>query len=139
MGEIEWIYLGCLGINTNNFEKIHTFLYELRLAICQGFSKIVVEGDSKLIVNMTKNFKHGTPVRKVSSKYHLEDSLHKLEYLINYMNVIITSHIKHNANMVVYLLEIEGVTQQYEDLKFEWSMLYENTLKEDYLTLSEND
>jgi ribonuclease HI len=57
-------YGGKLGVNTNNAIELHALEEGLRISSTQGISKLIVEGDSQVIINILKRMQHGSPISK---------------------------------------------------------------------------
>jgi ribonuclease HI len=53
-GEIIRIYAGNVAIISNNFIELYIILYRLKVARRQNYSKLIVEWDSQIIINMLK-------------------------------------------------------------------------------------
>ena len=64
-GEILHIYTINLGHTTNNAAKINAMVKGLNIAIHKGYHKLILEGDSSLVITIYNKLLNGTPPCKV--------------------------------------------------------------------------
>jgi ribonuclease HI len=100
-GTILRIYAGNLGISSNNATELWVLLSRVRITKKQAYSKLIIEGDSQLIINMLIHLQNGSPLWKVSMRWRLEDFLDQLHSLIQEGLAIILLHVKREANNLV--------------------------------------
>jgi ribonuclease HI len=67
-GQLLWLFVDFIGIRNNNVTKIQALEKGLNITIQEGFEKLVVEGDSQIIIQMPKKLQRGSP----SAKYLLD-------------------------------------------------------------------
>lgn len=60
-----------MGEDSNNAAELRALETGLRIAIRQGFSKLIVEGDSQLIIQMLKNLQYSSSPAKISNNWQL--------------------------------------------------------------------
>ena len=65
-GHILRIYMGYISINNNNVDELWDLLHSLQVANFYQYSKLIVEGDSQLIINMLIWLQKRCPPTKVS-------------------------------------------------------------------------
>jgi hypothetical protein len=70
-GHILIISAGSLGHSTNNNAELWGLLNGLRLARDHGFTKLIVEGDSQLIINILRRMLNGVPPDKLAPSWRL--------------------------------------------------------------------
>jgi len=65
-GKILKVYYGFMGTNSNNVEKLRALIQGLQVACNHHFSKLIVEGDSHLIIHMLTKIQNGSSPCKAS-------------------------------------------------------------------------
>jgi ribonuclease HI len=81
-GEIISMYIVLLGQMTNNGVELEGLLAGLQWENLQGYTTIVAEGDSKLLVLALGKLINGTPPEKVSNHWRLSASLAEVAEII---------------------------------------------------------
>ena len=72
-------------------------------------NKIIVEGDSQIIIQLITKIIHGAHPLEVSPSWRLSGLLEEFGSLLQPNITIIPSHVKREANKVVDYLQNEGV------------------------------
>ena len=70
-GEILHIYTINLGHSTNNSAELNAMVKGLNIAIYKGFEKLILEGDSSLVITIYHKLLNDTPPCKVSQSWRL--------------------------------------------------------------------
>jgi hypothetical protein len=74
-----------------------------------GYDKLIIEGDSQIIINMFKSLQHGSPTSKITKNWHLEASLEAIQQMLASMPVIIPRHVKRSTNKLADWLANESL------------------------------
>jgi ribonuclease HI len=82
MGNIYSILAGSLSYDTNNSIKLWVLLKGIQEASHLGYCKLIMEGDSHIIINMFSKFLHGSEPAKISPRWRLLSQLKLLQYLL---------------------------------------------------------
>ena len=81
-GKILEMEAGFLGETTNNVAELTGLLRGLQMAIDKGHQKVILEGDSQIIIRLIKRILHGCDPEKISPSWRLhgilEDFRHHL-------------------------------------------------------------
>jgi len=77
-------------------------------------NKIIVEGDSQIIIHLITKIIHGSHPLEVSPSWRLSRLLEEFGSLLQPNITIIPSHVKREVNKVVDSLENEGVASTME-------------------------
>ena len=99
-GHILIISAGSLGHSTNNNAELWGLLNGLCLARDHGFTKLIVEGDSQLIIKILRRMLNGVPPDKLEPSWRLSLGLQMLADLLQPNYAIVPSHIRRKANQV---------------------------------------
>jgi ribonuclease HI len=70
---------GSIENSTNNTIKFGALELGLEILNRERMTNTIVEGDSTLVINMTKRLQNGTGVGKVQRHWRLAHSLHKIQ------------------------------------------------------------
>ena len=70
-GEILHIYTINLGHSTNNAAELNAMVNGLNISLHKGFHKLILEGDSNLVITIYNKLLNDTPPCKVSEIWHL--------------------------------------------------------------------
>jgi ribonuclease HI len=73
------MYGGQMGINTNNAMELQALEEGLCVVAAKGYDKLIIEGDSQIIINMFKILQHGSPTLKITKSWRLEASLEAIQ------------------------------------------------------------
>jgi ribonuclease HI len=115
-GHIVIISAGSLGHSTNNNAELWGLLNGLRIARANGFTKLIAEGDSQLIINILRRMLNGVHPDRLAPSWRLSLGLQLLSDLLQPDQAIIPSHIKRKANQVADELANLGTTWSGPDL-----------------------
>jgi ribonuclease HI len=118
-GEILYLVAGFMGENTNNVTELTGLLRGLQEATDNHFNKVIMEGDSQIIIQLITKILHGENPRKISPSWRLSGLLEDFGSLLCPNLTIIPSHVKREANKVADCLENEGVTTKMEHIYWE--------------------
>lgn len=77
-GELLRIYWGCIDENTNNVADLKALLARLDMVTTHGWYPVILEGDSKLILQMEEKLLNSKLVHKVAHNWHMAHNLEKL-------------------------------------------------------------
>jgi len=78
--------------------ELHALEQGLRKTKENNFTKLIDEGDSKIIINMVNHIQQGPPIEIISNIWHLEASLERIHHIISSIIALILSHIPRSAN-----------------------------------------
>lgn len=137
------IYSGTIGVNNNNVTKLMGLCMGLEYAQAQRFSKIAVEGDSQIIVNIARKLHNGHHIHKVSSSWRLESLLEQVSSFIYEIQALFFGHVRRTCDKIVDFLENYGCLETFDQIASKWDLLLDSPLKrtcwnlvhEDYITL----
>jgi len=115
-GHIVIISAGSLGHSTNNNAELWGLLNGLRIARANGLTKLIVEGDSQLIINILSRMLNGVHPDRLAPSWRLSLGLQILSDLLQPDQAIIPSHIRGKANQVADELANLGTTWSGPDL-----------------------
>jgi ribonuclease HI len=115
-GEILTLTAGYLGETTNNVAEITGLLQGLRVAATLSSHKIILEGDSQIIIQLITKILHGGNPQKISPSWRLAGLLEDFKGILEHNISIIPSHVKRKANGVADYLENEGVQRGTEQI-----------------------
>jgi ribonuclease HI len=103
-----------LGENTNNVVELLSLIKGLKVAINNHYQKVIVEGDSQIIIQLITKILHGDHPLKISPSWRLSGLLEDFGDLIHPSLTIIPSHVKRDTNKVADCLANEGVDTKLE-------------------------
>ena len=109
----------CLGETTNNVAELTGLLRGLQRAIAKGHHKILLEGDSQVIIRLATKILHGCNPDKISPSWKIHSLLADFAWHLQPQYSIITSHVKREANKVVDQLANVAVDTGEERLSWE--------------------
>lgn len=105
------LYLGYIEENTNNVAELKGLHVGLAMEAFHWWFRIILEGDSQLILQMTTKLLHGKLVNKVADNWRMAHNLEKLRALLRDHFKVHTHHVKRKANILADVLENYGVSQ----------------------------
>jgi ribonuclease HI len=108
-GRIHNITAENLGFNTNNLAKIWGLIRGVQLALDHNLTCLVIEGDSKVIIELASKILNGKNLERITPSWRLLGPLHNFQSLLKPSLTIITSHVRHVANRVADRLANAGV------------------------------
>jgi ribonuclease HI len=115
-GNICNILAGSLGHDTNNSVELWGLLRGIQEASQQGYCKLIVEGDSQIIINMFSKLLHGSEPMKLSPRWRLLSQLELLQSLLLPHQVYVPSHVRREDNNIVDKLANVGVDSLEGDI-----------------------
>jgi len=113
-GEILHIFSESIGINSNNVAELQALLSGLVIAKKHGWSALVLEGDSLIIINTIKKLINDTSLGKLSQHWRLDWLKEQLRDLLKDFAVIQSNHIRISGNKLADKLsnhEVESSNQ----------------------------
>jgi len=115
LGKIIHILDGFLGETTNNVAELTSLLRGLRIAAHHQHHRLIIEGDSLVIIKLISKILHGIPPWRISPSWRLSGILEDFGDLTNSNLTLIPSHVKREANKVADHLANIGIEAK-EDL-----------------------
>jgi ribonuclease HI len=103
-----------LGENTNNVAELISLVRGLQAAIQNHYHQVIVEGDSKIIIQLISKILHGEQPRRISPNWRILGLLEDFGDLILPNLTLIPSHVKREENKVVDHLVNTGVDTKSE-------------------------
>jgi ribonuclease HI len=116
-GHILVIGAGPLGHSTNNAAELWGLIKGLQLAIKYNFTKLLVEGDSQVIISLLRRLVNGANPDSISPSWRLSHGLQIIAGLMHPTRVIIPAHVRRKANQVADELANLGTTWRGPDLQ----------------------
>lgn len=138
-GSILHIFTGYSGFNTNNRAKLLGLIQGLSIAADQGFIKLIIEGDSAIILSMCQKIIHSTSPSKVTVNWRLAACLDSLPSLLAQIPTTLISHVKRDANKVANRLANHGVQAPANRLNQPWPDHVNSSLLNDCRHLASQD
>jgi ribonuclease HI len=114
MGKIIHMIAGFLGENTNNVAELTSLVRGLQTAVHHQYHRLVIEGDSQVIIQLISKILHGKAPWRISPSWRLSGLLEDFGDLINSNLTIIPSHVKREANRVADHLANTGIDAKAE-------------------------
>jgi ribonuclease HI len=105
---------GHMGETTNNVAELTGLIQGLQLAISLPNQRIILKGDSQVIIRLITKILHGASPHKNSPSWRLAGLLELFGNLCNRSLSIIPSHVRRTANGVDDYLTNEGVQRYLE-------------------------
>jgi ribonuclease HI len=115
-GHIILINAGSLGHTTNNAAELWGLTRGLQLAIEHSFTKLIVEGDSQIIINLFSRILNGADPERISPSWRLSHGLKTIADLLQPNQAFIPVHIRRKANQVADELANLGTNWDGPDL-----------------------
>ena len=103
-GEIQNIYYGSIGWDTNNSAELEGLWQGLCLTLHYNFFQIIIEGEYQVLINMVKQLLRGTNPAKVAHNWRLAARIDRICNWLQSNREISFTHVKHEGNKVVDLL-----------------------------------
>lgn len=91
--EILWIYACHIGEETNNFVELSALEAWLHISIHQGYTKLLVEGGSQILIQMTKQLISGSKPSNIYNNQRLEYFIESIATLVLSILVLIPIHV----------------------------------------------
>jgi ribonuclease HI len=108
-GHIFNILVGNLGHDTNNSAELWDLIKGLQAASQFGYQKLIIEGDSRVILALFTKLLNGSEPAKISPNWRLLSLLEYLKSSLLPNSVLIPSHVRWEANKVADKLKNVGI------------------------------
>jgi ribonuclease HI len=118
-GAIMGLEAGFLGETTNNVAELTGLLRGLQMALSKGHHRLILEGDSQIIIKLATKILHGSNPERISPSWRLHNLLANFNSHLHSHLSIITAHVKRDANKVADRLANEAVEIGEECLRWE--------------------
>jgi ribonuclease HI len=109
LGQIQSITAENLGCDTNNSTEIWGLLKGVQMALDQNLTCLIIEGDSKIIIDLVTKILNGRDPGKITPSWRLLGPLYSFQALLRPALTITPSHIRRSANKVADRLANAGV------------------------------
>jgi ribonuclease HI len=76
LGQIQILTAGNLGYDTNNSAEIWGLIKGVQMALDQNLTCLIIEGDSKIIIDLAIKIMNGRDPGKITPSWHLLGPLH---------------------------------------------------------------
>ena len=103
------IFWGDLGDSTNNLAELEGLVHGLKWATDFGWSPLIVEGDSRLIISMETRLQAGSSTSKISQNWRWESRIEKLFSILQAFPAVTFMHIRRKGNSVADAAADKGV------------------------------
>eukprot|EP00253_Pinus_taeda_P025596 PITA_25596 len=138
-GEIIHIYCRELGESTNNEMEFAALEHGLRILKNLQYSKVIVEGDSSLVISVAKKIYAGTKVSRVTKHWILTKVTENIVELMVGMNGLVFQAVRRKANGLADYLANYGLDNPDEIWDSCWHQVDCPGLKERCLQLAIQD
>jgi ribonuclease HI len=108
LGHILLINVGSLGHTMNNAVELWGLIRGLQLAIEHNFTKLIVEGDSQIIINLFSRLLNGADPERISPSWRLSHGLKTITDILQPNQAVIPTHIRRKVNQVADELDNLG-------------------------------
>jgi ribonuclease HI len=109
LGQIQSLTAGNLGYDTNNSAEIWGLIKGVQMALDQNLTHLIIEGDSKIIIDLATKILNGRDPGKITPSWHLLGPLHSFQALLRPSLTLTPSHIRRSENKVADRLANAGV------------------------------
>jgi ribonuclease HI len=117
LGHIIAIGAGPLGHSTNNAAELWALINGLQMASQNNYTKLIVEGDSQVIIGLLRRILHGVNPDNISPSWRLTYGLQIIVGLLHSQQVIIPTHVRRKANQIADDLANVGIEWRGPDLR----------------------
>ena len=138
-GKIVGLCWGYIGENTNNVAELKRLIVGIDMAIQQGWIPIILEGDSRIILQMATKLLHGKLVSKVADNWKMDHTLEQVRGLVRAHSKVQIHHVKRKQNNLADLLANYGVRHKQEFQQQRWEDVMEESLQRNYQRVMERD
>jgi ribonuclease HI len=108
--------LGYIGHSTNNVAELWGLTKGLQMAIKNNFSKLIVEGDSQIIINLLRKILNGASPDRISPSWRLLHGLQSITDSLRPNLAIIPAHVRRSVNQVADELANIGINRGESEL-----------------------
>jgi len=103
-GNIQLIYHGNLGNNTNNVVELIALIKGITLADHYKFLPLIVEGDSEIVIKMMRKLQNGTQVDNITPSWRLSAILKDLQAHLNNIQGITFQAVRRISNKLADII-----------------------------------
>lgn len=114
------IYVDHFDYASKNIEEFVVVRKGLLKAIKLGYKNIVVEGDSKQVINTVKKLNHGVKWDKLSHNWRTTILVQEIGKLLQNYDYIITNHVRRDGNRETNFLSYWGCWNRNDPLYLTW-------------------
>ena len=110
-GRILSIFLGSLGSKNNNSAELEGLICGFEILIRGGYFSAIIEGDTRVLIQMAKKMVNGKDCTKVAMSWHLASRMDSLKTMFRAQSDVTFCHVKRTANKAANLLanaNVEG-------------------------------
>jgi ribonuclease HI len=115
-GNILLIRAGYIGHSTNNVAELWGLTEGIQMAIKHNFSKLIVEGDSQIIINLLWKILNGANPDRISPSWRLLHGLQRITDSLCPNLDIIPAHVRRSENQVADELANIGINRGETEL-----------------------
>jgi ribonuclease HI len=130
---------GFLGENTNNVADLTSLLRGLQIAIQHQNHRLIIEGDSQVIIQLITKILNGKTPGRISPSWRLSGLLEDFGKFIHPNLTLIPSHIKRDANKVADYLANSGIDSEADYILWQAHFSEETTLSSQCKDLASRD
>jgi ribonuclease HI len=111
----------------------------LHIASKQNFHHLIIEGDSKFLIQGLRKVITGMKSDRVSRHWKLQAGYENLAILSRSFSTILCVHVRRNANKLADRLANKGVTMTNRDLDMAWRDLPQGKLHQNCISIEYED
>jgi ribonuclease HI len=109
LGQIQSLIAENLGCDTNNSTEIWGLIKGVQMALDQNLTCLIIEGDSKIIIDLATKILNGRDPGKITPSWRLLGPLYSFQALLRPSLTLTPSHIRRSENKVADRLANAGV------------------------------
>jgi ribonuclease HI len=94
LGQIQSLTVGNIGYDTNNSVEIWGLVKGVKMALDQNLTHLIIEGDSKIIIDLATKLLNGRDPGKITPSWCLLLPLHAFQDLLGPSLTLTPSHIR---------------------------------------------
>ena len=132
-GCIEIIFHSNLGKATNNMVELIALEQCLEILRDSNLHNIIIEADSKLIINSVKKICYGSALEKVSSHWRLVQIYQRIQTHMQNMRTLSFTHVRRTTKKLADILANEGVLCAKSINKYKWIETPQGRLRDECL------
>ena len=103
-GEIQHLYFGSIGWDTNNLAELEGLWQGLRLTLQHNLFPIIIEGDYQILIHIANQLLWGADPNKVTHSWCLAARIDKISDWLHRNRVVSFTHVKREGNKVADFL-----------------------------------
>jgi ribonuclease HI len=116
LGHIQSLIVENLGCDTNNSTEIWGLIKGVKMALDQNLNCLIIEGDSKIIIDFATKILNGRDPWKITPSWHLLGPLYNFQALLRPSLTLTPSDIWKSPNKVVNGLANVGVDSMQQSI-----------------------